>query len=70
MGKSIKPNVGDILLHKKGKYYRVEAYCVHSETQEVMVVYKALETKSMWVRPLSMFTEDRFTVAIEAEDLL
>lgn len=65
----IKPSVGDILLHKKGGYYRVLSYCVHSETQERMVVYESIVEKHVWVRPLNMFTTDRFVVAIKADDL-
>jgi hypothetical protein len=66
----IYPSDGDILLHKKGKYYKViESHAQHSETQESMVIYQSLETKQVWVRPWSMFTSDRFQVAIKAEDL-
>jgi hypothetical protein len=44
--------------HFKGNYYKVLDVARHSETQEYMVVYKALYgPKEMWVRPLSMFTE-------------
>lgn len=69
MAKQIYPNVGDILLHKKGGYYRVLMYGMHTENQEKVIVYESLETKSVWVRPLTMFKEDRFTVVITAEQL-
>ncbi len=48
--------------HYKGKRYEVIGVAHHSETLELLVVYKALyETEfgkeSLWVRPLKMFTE-------------
>lgn len=48
--------------HFKGKRYEVIDIARHSETMEVMVVYKALykgnyPEGSLWVRPLSMFQE-------------
>jgi hypothetical protein len=49
-----------IYKHYKGKLYEVIGVARHSETLEVMVVYKATYQKdgeNLWVRPLSMFTE-------------
>ena len=47
-----------IYRHYKGNYYLVEDIATHSETLEKMVVYRALYgDTSLWVRPLSMFTE-------------
>lgn len=48
--------------HYKGNRYRVMDVARHSETEEWMVIYKALyKTESgdqtLWVRPLTMFTE-------------
>lgn len=44
--------------HYKGQYYQVLATARHSETREWMVVYRCLyDDFSVWVRPLSMFTE-------------
>jgi heme-degrading monooxygenase HmoA len=44
--------------HFKGAYYRVMEVAKHSETEEFLVVYRALYgKKEVWVRPLSMFTE-------------
>lgn len=44
--------------HYKGPYYHVMEVAQHSETEEQMVVYRALYgEKGVWVRPLSMFTE-------------
>lgn len=49
-----------IYKHYKGKLYEVIGLARHSETLEVMVVYKMAyqkEGKNLWVRPLAMFTE-------------
>ena len=44
--------------HFKGNEYEVLCVAKHSETQEVMVVYRALYgTGEVWVRPLSMWFE-------------
>ncbi len=44
--------------HFKGAYYYVLELAKHSETEEDLVVYRALYgQKGVWVRPLSMFTE-------------
>lgn len=45
--------------HYKGNDYLVLCVAAHSETQERMVVYKALYGDGgVWVRPLNMFFED------------
>jgi len=54
--------VKGIYRHYKGNLYEVIGLARHSETLEEMVVYKALYenefgAESLWVRPLSMFTE-------------
>lgn len=49
--------------HYKGPEYLVIGVARHSETEEELVVYKKLYgDHSLWVRPLSMFTE---TVVID-----
>ncbi len=49
--------------HYKGKRYEVMDVARHSETMELMVVYKALYKGDfpdglLWVRPLNMFQEN------------
>ncbi len=44
--------------HYKGNHYQVIGVAKHSETEEDLVVYRALYgTGGLWVRPLNMFTE-------------
>ena len=44
--------------HHKGRYYVVFGVAKHSETEEELVVYRTdYGDKSLWVRPLTMFTE-------------
>jgi len=47
-----------IYKHYKGSLYKVFMTAQHSETEEWMVVYKALYgDEGMWVRPYEMFME-------------
>lgn len=47
-----------IYVHYKGNEYEVMDIATHSETEEKMVVYKALYGDfGLWVRPLGMFDE-------------
>lgn len=47
-----------IYQHYKGKLYQILHMARHSETEEKLVVYQCLYGDySIWVRPLSMFTE-------------
>lgn len=47
-----------IYRHYKGNLYEVLMTAKHSETEEWMVVYKALYgEKGIWVRPYDMFVE-------------
>lgn len=47
-----------IYRHYKGQYYQVIDVAQHCDTEEYLVVYKALYgAYGMWVRPLKNFTE-------------
>lgn len=49
--------------HYKGNLYEVIDVAMHSETEEKMVVYRALYGEGgLWVRPLEMFVQ---SVAVE-----
>ena len=51
----IKPG---LYQHYKGNQYEVIDTVRHSETEEVLVLYRALYgEQGLWVRPLEMFTE-------------
>jgi hypothetical protein len=44
--------------HYKGNDYQLLGIARHSETEELLVVYRCLYGDfSLWVRPLAMFTE-------------
>ncbi|KPQ26545.1 DUF1653 domain-containing protein [Halomonas sp. HL-93] len=54
----IVPTPG-IYRHYKGSLYEVLGTAQHSETEEPLVVYRALYGDyGLWVRPLEMFTEN------------
>ena len=45
-------------VHHKGHEYEVLGVASHSETEEQLVVYRALYgSRGLWVRPEAMFTE-------------
>jgi hypothetical protein len=47
-----------IYRHYKGNTYQVLGVAKHSETEEDLVVYRALYGEwGLWVRPLKMFSE-------------
>jgi hypothetical protein len=43
--------------HDKGGLYEVVGIARHSETEEELVVYRALASGGLWVRPATMFGE-------------
>lgn len=51
--------VKGIYKHFKGDLYLVEDIAYDSETDEKLVIYRALyEDSKLWVRPYNMFTEE------------
>lgn len=47
---------GDVVRHFKGKRYEILCFARDSETQEELVVYRALYGgRDVWVRPKEMF---------------
>lgn len=47
-----------IYQHYKGNLYKILYVGMHTETEELMVVYHALhDEKKIWLRPLTMFLE-------------
>lgn len=56
-----------IYRHYKGNLYQVLHTARHSETEELLVVYRCLYGEyGVWVRPLQMFTE---TVVVEGQSV-
>lgn len=56
---NVKDYAGKIFRHFKGDLYLFIDIAIHSETNEKMVVYKALYGKcEIFVRPLSMFLSE------------
>jgi hypothetical protein len=53
--------------HYKGNFYEVIETARHSETEELMVVYRCLYGDHLlWVRPLEMFLEN---VRVDGHDV-
>lgn len=51
--------INGIYKHFKGKYYIVLDVAYDSETNEKMVIYRALyDDNKLWVRPVVMFLEE------------
>lgn len=56
-----------IYRHYKGRLYQVLHTAQHSETEEMLVVYRCLYGEyGVWVRPLAMFTE---TVEVDGKEI-
>jgi hypothetical protein len=62
-----KLEIGAIYKHYKGTKVKVLGECLHSETQEPMVIYIHLEDGVTWVRPKEMFLENVIVNGVEAE---
>lgn len=53
--------------HYKGNKYEVLGEGIHTETEERLIIYKALyEPFTIWVRPYDMFFE---TVTIDGQEI-
>lgn len=55
-----KVKIGKVYRHFKGNYYFVENVGLDSETQERIVIYKAIydrDDSQIWIRPEKMFLE-------------
>jgi len=58
MDQQIEPRPGRYR-HFKGRDYEVIGVAQHSETQELLVVYRPLYgERRLWVRPRAMFSEE------------
>lgn len=56
---SEKVKIHGVYRHFKGGMYIVEGVAIHSETDEKMVIYRALYGDGvLWVRPLKMFLSE------------
>jgi hypothetical protein len=54
----IKINQGEIFRHFKGKYYIIENIAVDANTNEFIIVYRALYgNKDIWCRTLADFQD-------------
>ncbi|MBU3108224.1 DUF1653 domain-containing protein [Clostridium gasigenes] len=66
MDRDIVEKKGKIFRHFKGNLYLVQDFVTHSETQEKLVLYKALYGEcGLFVRPYDMFIEE---VPVEKEN--
>lgn len=62
-----KLEIGEIYRHYKGTKVKVLGVCLHSETQEPLVIYIHLEDGATWARPKEMFLENVIVDGKEVE---
>ena len=58
--------VGKKYRHYKGGLYNVLNIAVHTETEEVLVIYQGVESSKIWARPKAMFED---TVKIDGKTM-
>jgi hypothetical protein len=50
---------GQTYRHYKGPFYKTVSFALHSETEEELVIYYAIEKpEQLWARPRTMFESD------------
>ncbi|WP_432405997.1 DUF1653 domain-containing protein [Wukongibacter sp. M2B1] len=59
-----KAIIGKEYKHYKGGIYKVTNIATHTETEEILVIYKEIESNKVWARPRDMFED---TVEIDGE---
>lgn len=57
MSKTEAPAPGSVWRHYTGYTYVVVGVARHSETLELLVVYRRKDNSELWARPLSMWSE-------------
>lgn len=62
------PEIGKQYNHYKGGVYEVISMATHSETQEVLVVYKSVLFGSVYARPLAMWFDEVTTESGEKKE--
>lgn len=69
---NIYPSKGDIIVDTDGQYYIViDESAKHAETDSNMVIYKPISehNEDTKVAPWSIFTSDKFKIAISVDDV-
>ena len=51
------PIPGQIFKHYKGGLYEVISMATHTETKEILVVYKSINFGSVYVRPFTLWND-------------
>ena len=62
------PGVGTYWQHRSGGVDRVDRCAVNEADLAPVVVYTCLQTKVVWVRPLSQFRDGRFAPLDESPE--